>query len=151
MNQDKLKEVINNIVNSIDMSDLELYRSELDSRINIFELFFDNYFRKMEGCPCSHDKSIYVSKKIEKYLNTGENENLKQTYREYQQNGGNIGSITELDKICYWCPKTIKDSEEATSIIFHYLCIDSNYFKDKWKEIIGSDIDVGSKGGNKDE
>ena len=80
---------------------------------------------------------IYVSKKIEKYLNTGENENLKQTYREYQQNGGNIGSITELDEICYWYPKTIKDSEEATSIIFHYLCIDTNYFKDKYKEIIG--------------
>lgn len=138
MNQDKLKEVINNIANSIDMSDLELYRSELDSRINIFELFFDHYFKKMEGFSCSHDKSIYVSKKIEKYLNTGENENLKQTYREYQQNGGNIGSITELDKICYWCPKTIKDSEEATSIIFHYLCIDTNYFKNKYKEIIGT-------------
>lgn len=137
MNQDKLKEVINNIANSIDMSDLELYRSELGSRINIFELFFDHYFRKTEGFSCSHDKSIYVSKKIEKYLNTGENENLKQTYREYQQNGGNIGSITELDEICYWCPKTIKDSEEATSIIFHYLCIDTNYFKDKYKEIIG--------------
>lgn len=137
MNKDNLKEVIDNIFNSIDMSDLKLYRSELDSRINIFELFFDHYFRKMEGFSCSHDKSVYVSKKIEKYLNTGENENLKQTYREYQQNGGNIGSITELDKICYWCPKTIKDSEEATSIIFHYLCIDSNYFKDKWKEIIG--------------
>ena len=142
MNKDNLKEVIDNIFNSIDMSILELYRSELDSRINIFELFFDNYFRKMEGFPCSHDKSVYVSKKINKYLNTGENENLKQTYREYQQNGGNIGSITELDKICYWCPKTIKDAKEATSIIFHYLCIDSNYFKDKWKEIIG---------GNKDE
>ncbi len=137
MNQDKLKEVINNIVNSIDVSNLELYRSELGSGINIFELFFDHYFRKMEGFPCSHDKSIYVSKKIEKYLATGENENLKQTYREYQQNGGNIGYITELDEICYWCPKTIKDSEEATSIIFHYLCIDTNYFKNKYKSIIG--------------
>lgn len=48
MNQDKLKKVISNIANSINMSDLELYRSELDSRINIFELFFDHYFRKME-------------------------------------------------------------------------------------------------------
>ncbi len=139
MNQDKLKEVINNITNSIGMSDLELYRSELDSRINIFELFFDHYFRKMENFPFSHDKSIYVSKKIEKYLTTGKNESLRQTYREYQQNGGNIGSITELDKICYWCPKTIKDSEEATAIIFHYLCMDTNYFKDKYKETIGDD------------
>ena len=139
MNQDKLKKVINNIANSIDMSDLELYRSELDSRINIFELFFDHYFRKIEGFPCSHDKSIYVSKKIEKYLATGKNECLKQTYREYQQKGGNIGSITELDEICYWCPKTIKDSEEATSIIFHYLCIDANYFKNMYKEMIGDD------------
>lgn len=142
MKKDNLKEVIDNISNSIDMSYLELYRIELNDKQSVFELFFDHYFRKIEGFPCSHDKSVYVSKKINKYLMTGENENLKQTYREYQQNGGNIGSITDLDKICYWCPKTIKDSEEATSIIFHYLCIDSNYFNDKWREIIG---------GNKDE
>lgn len=145
MKKDNLKEVIDNISNSIDMSYLELYRIELNDKQSVFELFFDHYFRKIEGFPCSHDKSVYVSKKINKYLMTGENENLKQTYREYQQNGGNIGSITDLDKICYWCPKTIKDSEEATSIIFHYLCIDSNYFEDKFREII-EDL-----GGNKDE
>lgn len=139
MNQDKLKEVINEFTNSIDISDLELYRSELDSRINILKLFFGHYFRKMEGFSCSHDKSIYVSKKIEKYLTTGENESLRQTYGEYQQNGGDIGSVTELSKICYWCPKTIKDSKEATEIIFHYLCMDANYFKNKYKEIIGDD------------
>ena len=36
--------------------------------------------------------------------------------------------------------KAIKDKEEATSIIFHYLCIDTNYFKNKYKSIIGDDI-----------
>ena len=49
MNQDKLKEVINNIVNSIDVSNLELYRSELGSGINIFELFFDHTLEKWKA------------------------------------------------------------------------------------------------------
>lgn len=87
------------------------------------------------------NKNNYETKvtTIDGYCGTVYEENLKQTYREYQQNGGNIGYITELDEICYWCPKTIKDSEEATSIIFHYLCIDTNYFKNKYKSIIGDD------------
>ena len=129
--KENLETIINDLANSIDMSDLELYRIELDSKQSVFELFFDHYFGKVEGFSCSHDKSVYVSKKINKYLMTGENENLQQTYREYQQQGGDIGGITELDKTCYWCPNTIKNSEEATSIIFHYLCMDSNFFKDK--------------------
>ena len=43
---------------------------------------------------------------------------LQQTYREYQNNGGNIGNITELDQICYWCPKTIKTSKEAIDLFY---------------------------------
>lgn len=142
MDKDNLKEVIDNISDSIDMSDLELYRIELNDKQSVFELFFDHYFRKIEGYPFSHDKSVYVSKKINEYLMTGKNDSLQQTYREYQQKGKNIGEVVDLDKICYWCPKTIEDADEATQILFHYLCINSNYFNDKWREIIG---------GNKDE
>lgn len=139
MNKETLEEVINNIACSIDMSDLDLYRTEFNSKQSILELFFDNYFRKIEDYPFSHDKSVYVVRKINNYLMTGKNDILQETYREYQQKGGDIGGITELDKTCYWCPKTIKDAEEATSIMFHYLCIDTNFFKEKYKEVLGDD------------
>lgn len=74
-----------------------------------------------------------------KDLTNGENESLRQTYGEYQQNGGDIGSITEFDEICYWCPKKIEDAKEATAIIFNYLRINAKYFENMFKEIIGDD------------
>lgn len=132
--KETLKEVITNLADSIDMSDLELYRIELDSKISVFELFFDHYFRKYEGMTYSHDKSIYVSKKINEYLMTGNNARLQETYREYQSRGNDIGGITELDRVCYWCPTTIKTSEEATAIFFHYLCMDISYFEKRKAE-----------------
>ena len=51
VNEKVLKDVITNLVDSIDMSDLELYRSELADKISVFQLFFDHYFRKYEGMP----------------------------------------------------------------------------------------------------
>lgn len=134
MNEKALEDVISNLANSINMSDLELYRIELDSKISVFQLFFDHYFRKYEGMPCSHDKSIYVSKKINEYLMTGNNSSLQETYEEYKNKGNDIGGITDLDRLCYWCPTTIKTAEEATSIFFHYLCMDTSYFEKRKEE-----------------
>lgn len=129
VNEKALKDVITNLSESIDMSDLELYRAELADKVSVFELFFDHYFRNYEGMPCSHDKSVYVSKKINEYLMTGNNAKLQETYRDYKQKGNDIGGITELDRVCYWCPVTIKTAEEATAIFFHYLCMDISYFE----------------------
>lgn len=78
VNEKVLKDVITNLADSIDMSDLELYRFELNDKQSIFQLFFDHYFRKYEGMPCSHDKSVYVSKKINEYLMTGNNARLQE-------------------------------------------------------------------------
>ena len=47
-----------------------------------------------------------------------QNIQLQQTYREYQEKGGNIGSIKKLDEIAYWCPKTIKTSKEAIELFY---------------------------------
>lgn len=135
INEEELKNTIASISNIVDMSDWKLYKSELDSVKSIFMLFFDHYFSKYEGMPCSHDKSSYVARKIEEYLKTGKNVELQETYREYQARGNDIGGITELDEICYWCPQTIKTSEEATAIFFHYLCMDTSYFEKRKKEL----------------
>ncbi len=128
MDEKIFKEILEKLSDGF-MSDLELYRINFDNKLSMMELFFDSYFRKVEGTTCACDKSRFTVKRINKYLMTGVNENLQETYREYQLKGNNIGGITELDRICYWCPKSIKTAEEAIKILFHYLCIDDNYFK----------------------
>ena len=30
--------------------------------------------------------------------------------------GGYIGTITDLDHLCYWCPKTIKTAKQAIDL-----------------------------------
>lgn len=78
--------------------------------------FFEEYFRKNEGLSCCTDKANYVLSAIKRMIRQKENIKLQQTYREYQENGGHIGSIEELDEICYWCPKTIKTSKDAIEL-----------------------------------
>ena len=136
MNEQALKEVIENLATNIDMTDLELYRICFKDVISVFDLFFENYLRRKEGYSCSADKSGFIARRVHKHLYSGENQSLQETYREYQQRGGNIESISDekLDELAYWCPKTIKDTNEALSIIFHYLCMDSKFFKDKITE-----------------
>lgn len=131
INETEIKKVVDSIVNSINMSDLELYRYELNDRTSIFELFFDHYFREFEGMPCSHDKSVFVAKSINKYLLTGKNANLQITYKEVKEKGDNVSCLAELDNTCYWCPTTIKTSEEATAIFFNYLCMNTNFFEER--------------------
>lgn len=71
IDEKEIKKIIDSIASSIDMSDLELYKYELNDRVSIFELFFDHYFREFEGMTCSHDKSVFVATSINKYLLTG--------------------------------------------------------------------------------
>lgn len=79
--------------------------------------------------------NLYMyQKKIDEYLTTGKNDRLQETYEEYRARGNNIAGIKELDRMCYWCPTTIKTSEEATAIFFHYLCMDTSYFEKRKSE-----------------
>ena len=54
---------------------------------------------------------------VDKTLKNNEYYPLKETYGDYQSRGGNIGSITELDEVAYWCPKTLKTTEDALQVI----------------------------------
>lgn len=133
INEETLKEVISNLTNSIDISDYELYKENFKDVTSIIDFFFENYLRKVEGFECCCDKSRFIAKRLKKYIDTGVNTILQETYGEYQNRGGDIGGITELDEIAYWCPRTIKDTEEAFAIIWHYLCMDTKYFEERKK------------------
>ena len=127
MNKDnKIKESLEEVINNIakiaekDGYDKWWFYTQLINGDYILKTFFEEYFRKTEGSACCCDKANYVLGAIKIMIQQKKNVILQQTYREYQDNGGNIGSITELDKICYWCPKTIKDSKEAIELFYKY-------------------------------
>ena len=118
----ELKQEISNVIEAIvknsDYSKMDLYQDMFKDRKTIIRNIFSRYISKIEGHSCSGDKASYIASGIEKTLTTGNNYTLQQTYREYRDNGGNIGGIkTGLDKQCYWCPSTIKDTNEALEIL----------------------------------
>lgn len=129
-NENKFRSFIEELVDSIDEETIfEIAKIDLKDRKEIMTIYFDNFFTLTEGSSCSHDKANYVVRKIEKSIETNENLKLPETYGEYQSRGGNIGSITELDEICYWCPKTIPDTQTALKLFDSYIRMDMKTYK----------------------
>lgn len=113
-----LKKFFDAILENSNYSDLDLYKDTFENRLSIFESILDDYFNEKEGRCCSHDKSSHTAKLVEKTLKDGKYYSLKETYREYQAKGGNIGNITKLDEVAYWCPKTLETTEDALKVLF---------------------------------
>lgn len=95
-----------------------MYNDIFEDRISIFAYILEGYFHKVEGRSCCADKARYVARMIDKTLKDNKYYPLQITYGEYQNRGGDIGSITELDKVAYWCPETLKTTEDALQIIY---------------------------------
>ncbi|MBQ3408928.1 MAG: hypothetical protein IJH12_06980 [Clostridia bacterium] len=102
----------------------------------IIKSFFEKYFKKTEGVACCCDKAEYVLKAIKAMVEKKENISLQQTYREYKENRGDIGNIKELDEICYWCPKTIKNSKEAIELFYKETIMEVPQIREKVLYII---------------
>lgn len=88
----------------------------------VIEKIFSQYFNMIEGSSCSSDKASFVSSRLIRSCKSGEVLNLRETYREYQEKGVNIGSIgkddpAELDKVAYWCPKTLDNTYDAFLVL----------------------------------
>ena len=84
----------------------------------LIQTFFEEYFKKKEGFTCCTDKARYTVNKIKEMIKKKKTVFLSETYREYQNTGGDIGSIKELDNLAYWCPKTISDTKEAMELFY---------------------------------
>lgn len=63
-----------------DFDDNAYYKELFSSNTEILELLFDNYFRKVEGFSCSHDKSVYTVDTILKALKDNKVYSLSETY-----------------------------------------------------------------------
>ena len=121
INEENLKFVLDAILKNCEISDLDIYNDILENRISIFRHILENYFDKVEGRCCSGDKASYTARLVDKTLRDNKYYSLKETYGEYQAKGGNIGGITQLDEIAYWCPKTLDTTEDALKIIFNVI------------------------------
>ena len=113
-----IKAVVDAILENCDISDLDMYNDLFEDRKSIFEYILENYIKKKEGRCCCCDKARYVARWVDKSLKDNKYYSLKETYRDYQNRGGNIGSITELDEVCYWCPQSFDTTEQALQVIF---------------------------------
>lgn len=77
----------------------------------LLERIFSNYFDTVEGATCCVDKARFVVKKMYESEEKQEVISLQYTYLEsgYSER---VEKENE-NKMCYWCPKTLKDTDEA--------------------------------------
>jgi hypothetical protein len=120
--EETLKKVINSITSDVTEEEMiNMKKKRIMDRKVIFKTFFSNYIENTEGSSCCVDKAGYIASEMDKALVLDKNIKLRETYRQYQAAGGNIGGIKELDNIAYWCPKSIEDTNEAIKIFYRYI------------------------------
>ena len=121
--ENDIKKVIETLYNNAD--DYEFYNDFLFNAEEIMDSLFRNYIELTEGSSCCGDKSSFIVRRIKCAIKERKNMPLSYTYAEYRDNGGNLGGInetnTDLNKVCYWCPKTIKDTDSAIDLFFSLL------------------------------
>lgn len=113
-----LKKVVDGLAGSIDRFEghqLLLFNEE-DS---ILEVILSNYFRKTEGWSCSSDKTSFVINKMKESIKNKEILSLRETYQDEE----------DSDKIAYWCPKTLYNTEEAFDLVETFICWNFDKFK----------------------
>lgn len=132
-----LKGIINKLSQNFDL--YEFYNTVLFNGEEIMNMVFRDYISDVEGSPCCADKSGFIVRRIKRALKERKNIPLCQTYAEYRNNGGDLGGInetnTDMDTICYWCPKTIKDTDAAIELYFSLLNV-PRYLRSMSKEKI---------------
>lgn len=118
-----LKKVLDALMDAAKMEydDLKMYKEHYGNSQSIYKDVLSSYFYTKEGFSCSSDKGSYVASMMVKTLKDGKYYPLKETYREYQANGGNIGGITELDEVAFWCPRTMETTKDAFDIFMRCL------------------------------
>jgi hypothetical protein len=121
--EETLKTILTKLTSKID--DYGFYNNFLFNAEEIMDTIFGNYIETIEGGCCCRDKSGFIVGRIKKALKERKCQSLSQSYKEYKDNGGDLGGIdetnTDLNELCYWCPKTLKNTDEAISLFFELL------------------------------
>jgi hypothetical protein len=124
-----LKDVINALISNSNFDEYDYYKEVLLDSKETMELFFDNYFRNVESWVYSHDKAAYTVARIIKAIESKNNLSLQETY--------DIAKDPQMKKyegeIAYWCPKTLKDTDEAIDIYYGVLSFHFEKLNEKIK------------------
>lgn len=83
----------------------QLLRNYIFTLDGILEIFFENYFENVEGSSCCCDKASFTICKIKQAIEKGTNLELQEKY-------------DDEDRIAYWCPKTIKNTDQAINLFY---------------------------------
>lgn len=139
-NENEFKKLLEALSNNLE--DYDFYNDVLFNGEEIMDMVFKDYISDVEGSSCCADKSGFIVSRIKKALKERKNIPLCQTYAEYKNAGGYLGGInetnTDLNKVCYWCPKTIKDTDTAIALYFSLLNVPSycrKMLKEKEQEL----------------
>lgn len=77
------------------------------------------YFGKVETYACSADKATFTYNKMLESIEIKKSLCLQETYAEHKNTDNQISvSDEDLQKICYWCPKTLKTTDDAFKLIY---------------------------------
>lgn len=138
---EKLLKDFSTVISSLlsDFDDNEYYKELFGSNTEMLELLFDNYFRKVEGFSCSHDKSVHTVNTILKALKDNKVYPLSETYdiNKYPQ-------MKEYEgEVAYWCPATIKDTQEAIEIAEAVLTLNFRFVDEKEEKEKGTRFERG--------
>ena len=113
-----IQKVVDSLAGEVDRFDghkLLLFNEE-DS---VLEVILSNYFRKTEGWSCSSDKTSFVINRMKESIKKKEVLSLQETYQDEE----------DKDKIAYWCPKTLYNTEEAFDLVETFICWNFEKFK----------------------
>lgn len=119
----------------------EKYSYEKELLLNhekMMDMFFEKVISEVEGSCCRVDKAHFVRSACVKALNDKQDYSLQETYRDYHNRGGDLGGISlekDGDKICYWCPKIFKNTEEAIKLYRLYTEFNLELFLKYIKEL----------------
>ena len=108
--KESIKTIIDTLTKDAKWYDYTCLTSQEDLMVQIFE----NYFEEVEGFSCCCDKARYVTRKLLESIKNKETYSLRMTYRESVHK--DRFSEEELDKVCYWCPITIVNTEDAYNV-----------------------------------
>lgn len=86
----------------------EVLRNYVFTLDGILEIFFENYFERVEGPSCCCDKASFVIGRIKKALEAKKCLDLQ---REKEDE--------------YWCPKTIKNTDQAINLFYRTIAFGS--------------------------
>lgn len=119
--EEDIKNVIEALFSSMgEVNDYELFEKYSTDTKEIFTDFFSKLIAIKEGGACSVDKGSYIAGSLIRAFKDKQNKVIGETYQQYKDRGGDLGGIdetnTDMGKLTYWSPKTIKDTDQALKL-----------------------------------